>query len=187
MKHYSVTQLIKEEQQGIQHKFLFFWGHQPDVNGQISKSCFSQWWYSPFEVDGVTYITAEHWMMAKKALLFSDNEMYQKIIEAKSPAEAKKLGRLVQNYVEKQWLENRMDIVIQGNYYKFSQHPALSEFLKNTGERILVEASPYDTIWGIGMVERDPNILFPTKWKGENLLGFALMEVRNLLKQNKPL
>ena len=76
-----------------ENKFLFFWGHQPNKDGSISKTCFSQWWLSSFEVDKVIYKTAEHWMMAKKAELFKDNEILAKIIKANSPAEAKKLGR----------------------------------------------------------------------------------------------
>lgn len=74
-------------------KFVFFWGHQPDRSGIITSSCFSQWWVAPFIVDGITYKTAEHWMMAKKALLFDNHDIFEKIVSAKSPAEAKELGR----------------------------------------------------------------------------------------------
>lgn len=163
-------------------KFLFFWGHQPNKDGSISKTCFSQWWLSSFEVDKVIYKTAEHWMMAKKAELFKDNEVLAKIIKANSPAEAKKLGREVRNYDDKLWLANRYEIVKQGNYYKFSQNPDLKKFLINTNERVLVEASPVDPIWGIGMASDHKDIINPEKWKGLNLLGFALMEVRDELR-----
>lgn len=163
-------------------KFLFFWGHQPSKDGTITKTCFSQWWLSSFEVDGITYKTAEHWMMAKKAELFNDDEILEKILQANSPAEAKKLGREVKNYVDSLWLENRYEIVKLGNFHKFSQNPDLKEFLLNTKERILVEASPVDAIWGIGMASDHKDIQNPEKWRGLNLLGFALMEVRDELK-----
>jgi len=166
----------------IESKFLFFWGHQPSKDGTITKTCFSQWWLSSFEVDRIIYKTAEHWMMAKKAELFNDNEVLEKILQANSPAEAKKLGREVKNYNDKLWLENRFEIVKQGNYHKFSQHAALKAFLINTKDRVLVEASPVDPIWGIGMASDHKDVLNPEKWKGLNLLGFALMEVRDELK-----
>jgi len=163
-------------------KFLFFWGHQPNKDGSISKTCFSQWWLSSFEVDKVIYKTAEHWMMAQKAELFKDNEVLEKILQAKSPAEAKKLGREVKNYNENLWLAARYDIVKQGNYHKFSQNTELKTFLLNTKDRVLVEASPVDAIWGIGMAGDHKDVLDPEKWQGLNLLGFALMEVRDELK-----
>ena len=166
----------------IESKFLFFWGHQPSKDRTITKTCFSQWWLSSFEVDRIIYKTAEHWMMAKKAELFNDNEVLEKILQANSPAEAKKLGREVKNYNDKLWLENRFEIVKQGNYHKFSQHAALKAFLINTKDRVLVEASPVDPIWGIGMASDHKDVLNPEKWKGLNLLGFALMEVRDELK-----
>ena len=165
-----------------ENKFLFFWGHQPNKDGSISKTCFSQWWLSSFEVDKVTYKTAEHWMMAKKAELFKDDKILDKILQAKSPAEAKKFGREVKNYNETIWLAARFEIVKQGNYHKFSQNSELKTFLLNTKDRVLVEASPVDAIWGIGMASDHKNALNPAKWQGLNLLGFALMEVRDELK-----
>jgi len=162
-------------------KFLFFWGHQPNEDGSISKTCFSQWWLSSFEVDNVTYKTAEHWMMAKKAELFKDHAVLEKILQAKSPAEAKKLGRQVMNYHENLWLAARFEIVKEGNNHKFSQNPELKTFLLNTKNRVLVEASPVDAIWGIGMAGDHKDVMNPEKWRGLNLLGFALMEVRDEL------
>jgi len=176
---YSLEKLMA---QNSQNKYVFFWGHQPSKDGTITKTCCSQWWISPFVVEGIAYKTAEHWMMAKKAELFNDQEVLEKIIQANSPAEAKKLGREVRNYVDSLWLENRYEIVKQGNFNKFSQNPDLKEFLINTKERILVEASPVDSIWGIGMATDHKNINNPEKWRGLNLLGFALMEVRDELK-----
>ncbi|KIQ25123.1 hypothetical protein RT99_01265 [Flavobacterium sp. MEB061] len=170
------------ENTAAESKFLFFWGHQPNKDGSISKTCFSQWWLSSFEVDKVIYKTAEHWMMAKKAELFKDNVVLEKIIKANSPAEAKKLGREVKNYNETLWLAARFDIVKEGNHHKFSQNPELKTFLLNTKDRVIVEASPVDAIWGIGMAGDHKDVLTPKKWKGLNLLGFALMEVRDELE-----
>jgi ribA/ribD-fused uncharacterized protein len=163
-------------------KFLFFWGHQPNKDRSISKTCFSQWWLSSFEVDKVVYKTAEHWMMAKKAELFGDKEVLEQILKVNSPAEAKKFGREVKNYDDKFWLANRYEIVKEGNYHKFSQNADLKTFLINTNDRVLVEASPVDPIWGIGMASDDKDIMYPEMWKGLNLLGFGLMEVRDELR-----
>ena len=165
-----------------ENKFLFFWGHQPSKDGTITKTCFSQWWESSFIVENIEYKSAEHWMMAKKAKLFNNNEIFEKIIQCKSPAEAKKLGREVKNYNDVIWLKNRFEIVKNGNLHKFSQNQKLLEFLLNTNQRIIVEASPVDPIWGIGMASDHKDVLNPEKWKGLNLLGFALMEVRDELK-----
>ncbi|MBS7256217.1 NADAR family protein [Flavobacterium branchiicola] len=173
---YNIDNIVPES------KFLFFWGHQPNKDGSISKTCFSQWWLSSFDVEGITYKTAEHWMMAKKAELFQDKEIFNKILKVNSPAEAKKLGRLVKNYDDKVWLANRYEIVKEGNYHKFSQNPDLKVFLLNTNDRVLVEASPVDPIWGIGMGGDHKDVFNPKAWKGLNLLGFALMEVRDELK-----
>jgi ribA/ribD-fused uncharacterized protein len=176
---YSLEKLVTSNSE---NKYVFFWGHQSSKDGTITKTCFSQWWISPFEVEGITYKTAEHWMMAKKAELFNDNVVLEKIIQANSPAEAKKLGREVKNYVDSVWLANRYEIVKQGSFHKFNQNSDLREFLISTKERILVEASPVDAIWGVGMASDHKDIHNPEKWQGLNLLGFALMEVRDELK-----
>ena len=165
-----------------QNDFLFFWGNQPSKDGTITKTCFSQWWMSSFKVDEIEYKSAEHFMMAKKAELFEDFEIMNQIIKANSPVDVKKLGREVKNYSDAIWLENRYEIVKTGNFYKFSQNPELQKFLLNTNEKILVEASPVDAIWGIGLASDHKNANNPKEWKGLNLLGFALMEVRDELK-----
>lgn len=121
-------------------------------------------------------------MMAGKARLFSDEETLAKILSAKTPGEAKKLGRLVRNFDDRLWKTARWDIVVQGNVAKFSQHAELAEHLLKTGDAILVEASPFDRIWGIGMAASNPKADNPDQWQGQNLLGFALVEVRERLK-----
>lgn len=181
---YSVEKLVADSSP---KKFLFFWGHQPSKDGSITKSCFSQWWESPFTVDGIEYRSAEHWMMAKKAALFGDGEMEARILGCQSPAEAKKLGREVSGYNEEEWVANRYNIVMQGNYHKFSQNDELKKFLFSTGDRILVEASPVDPIWGIGLDENSAEAVHPENWRGLNLLGFAIMEARERIENNETL
>lgn len=178
---YNKTQTEKDYDAGKKMKYLFFWGHQKSANGEISSSCFSQWWVQGFTIDGHTYPTAEHWMMAEKARLFEDNETLERILIAKSPGEAKKLGRQVKGFDQQIWEENRFEIVVKGNLHKFEQNGELKEYLLNTNKRILVEASPVDAIWGIGLDRNSEFAAVPPKWRGLNLLGFALMEVRDLL------
>ena len=178
---YNLDWLLKEYEELPKVKFLHFWGHQPARNGQVTQSCLSQWWYSPFTIDGVEYRTAEHWMMAEKARLFANNELRQRIITSTSPGEAKALGRMVERFDEETWIAHRQAIVLEGSIQKFIQHPELRTFLLNTGGRVLVEASPVDPIWGIGLAADDRRVDDPAKWKGLNLLGFALMETRDVL------
>lgn len=166
-----------------QEKFdwLFFWGHKQPRDGRVSASCLSQWFPAPFEVEGVGYPTAEHWMMAEKARLFGDAECLARILAAESPAAAKSLGRKVRGFDEERWVGHRFSMVVAGNRHKFSQNRHLAGFLRSTGAKVLVEASPVDRIWGIGLGKDDPDAQNPSSWRGLNLLGFALMEVREQL------
>ncbi len=178
---YTLEWLLEKQEKEEKLKFLFFWGHTQKNPDQIDKSCFSQWYQSPFKVEDIIYHTAEHWMMAQKAFLFSDQEIFEKIIEAQNPGKAKALGRSVTGFDQKIWNENRVEIVINGNLHKFQQNPQLKEYLIQTHPRILVEASPVDNIWGIGIAQDNEKIQEVSAWQGLNLLGFALMEVRDLL------
>lgn len=181
---YSIAWLLAEIEQERRLKYLFFWGHQPSKDGTITKSCLSQWWEMSFVVTGIPYRSAEHWMMAEKARLFGDEQILTQILAAKSPAETKKLGRQIHNFVPQVWEEHKYEIVIAGNLHKFSQHQPLADFLLATGDRVLVEASPVDTIWGIGLSADHPDTERPARWQGPNLLGFALMEVRDQLRRS---
>lgn len=163
---------------GEQLKYLFFWGHRPGRNG-ISSSCFSQWYEASFTVDGEVYRTAEHFMMAAKAELFNDVAIRAQVLEASTPEAAKALGRRVRNFDEAVWNKNRYSIVVSANAEKFAQNPELGRFLQSTGNLILVEASPVDRVWGIGLVKEDDRASNPDYWLGLNLLGFALMQVRS--------
>ncbi len=176
----SQTELIECVSRGNKAKYVFFWGHS-QRGEQVGKSCFSQWYHAPFERDGKRYSTAEHFMMAAKARLFNDHKVEQQILQARHPGEAKQLGRQVRGFHEADWVARRFEIVVAANMAKFSQHQALKNFLLNTGNRVLVEASPVDKIWGIGLTESDDAAANPRLWKGLNLLGFALMTVRQQL------
>lgn len=178
----SKEQLIDYVNHGNRAKYVFFWGHQKPKSG-ISKTCFSQWYESSFDSDGVRYLTAEHYMMASKAKLFGDKHSEEKVIEATNPGEAKKIGRAVLGFNEEVWCERRFEIVVQANLLKFQQNEELGDFLLGTGERVLVEASPVDKVWGIGLAADNSAAENPNLWKGLNLLGFALMEVRELLSK----
>lgn len=182
---YSIEGLKAIINAGIQPKYLFFWGHTAPAGEVVGKFVFSQWYASAFTVDGILYKTAEHWMMAQKALLFDDQDAFQKIIASNKPAEAKALGRTVRNYEEARWNEKKFAIVVQGNIHKFAQNKDLGAYLTGTGDRVIVEASPVDPVWGIGLAQDSPKALDPDTWKGENLLGFALMEARDFLSAGK--
>ncbi|MDA2806123.1 NADAR family protein [Nocardiopsis suaedae] len=173
--------LAEASARGERLRFLFFWGHAPARDGSIGKGCLSQWWPAGFDVDGEHYATAEHWMMAGKARLFGDDRAAARVLEAGTPGGAKHVGREVSGFDEDVWRAHRFDLVVRGSVEKFRQNPGLGGFLLGTGERILVEASPRDRIWGIGLAESDERALDPGRWKGENLLGFALMRARSLL------
>ncbi|MFG2718033.1 NADAR family protein [Streptomyces sp. NPDC048416] len=174
--------LIAQVKSGERIKFLHFWGHAPRRDGALGPSCFSQWWPSPFTVEGVAYATAEHWMMAAKARLFGDAEAERAALTAASPALAKKAGRLVRGFDEAVWCRERYGIVLAGCLHKFGQDEALRAYLLGTGERALVEASPLDRIWGIGLAADAPQAEDPARWRGLNLLGFALGEARARLR-----
>jgi ribA/ribD-fused uncharacterized protein len=142
------------------------------------KGYMSNWFKSPFVYEGITYNNGEQYMMHQKALLCGDITTAKKIMETERPDEQKFLGRCIQNYDEAAWSANRESIVFKGLCQKFLQNPKLHHLLKSTGDKVLVEASPYDCIRGVGLEEEDPLILDEANWKGQNLLGKVLMKVR---------
>lgn len=156
-------------------------GHTVAKDGIAGKTCLSQWYPSSFTVDGKLYPTAEHWMMAGKAKLSGDGEVLQQIWEAPDPQAAEALGRTVRNFDDKVWKSTAHSIVTEGNYHTFSQNEELKAFLLATGDAVIVKASPRDQIWGIGLGQDNPHAIDPTHWRGQNLLGFALMDVRETL------
>lgn len=143
---------------------------------------FSNFTKSTFIVDGVNFACGEQWMMAAKARLFDDIEIYNKILRTSTPTQIKKLGRQVKNFDDDVWKSQRYGLVKTGLLEKFRQNQAYKELLISTGDQIIVEASPTDKIWGVGLKETDPKIHDPSKWKGLNLLGKVLMEIRQELQ-----
>jgi ribA/ribD-fused uncharacterized protein len=151
----------------------------------------SQWHPSKFfDQNGVLYETAEHYMMAEKARAFNDQTALENIMGSKSPREQKGFGRKVGTYdgADKfdsaKWDALCQDVVFRGTLFKFSQNPDLRAQMAASGEKMMVEASPVDKIWGIGLAEEDPRALDPNQWLGKNLLGIAIMRVRKLFKDN---
>lgn len=182
----SVADLLAAEEAGLRLKYLHFWGHTPKAPGVVGAECLSQWLPSAFTVDGVTFATAEHYMMWRKAMLFGDAEVAARILPVGHPKEAKDLGREVRGFVQATWEAERFGIVRDASVAKFGQHADLRAFLLGTGNRVLVEASPRDRVWGIGMSAGHEDAGHPARWRGLNLLGFALMEARDRLRAEDP-
>ncbi|MEV7009512.1 NADAR family protein [Streptosporangium sp. NPDC051022] len=177
----SVAEAVAAERNGERLRFLFFWGHRPPRDGGVGAGCLSQWWETAFTAEGHLFRSAEHYMMAHKAWLFGDDETAAGILAAEHPGAAKRLGREVRGFDEAVWNEHRYEIVVRGSVAKFGAHPELRAFLLGTGTRVLVEASPVDRIWGIGLATDDERAATPSTWQGLNLLGFALMDARDAL------
>lgn len=150
--------------------FVFFWG-----------GTFSQWCPSIFEIDGVEYNCCEQYMMAKKALLFGDFNTLNKIINTSSPREQKQFGREVVFFEKEKWEKYCKKFVYDANYAKFTQNESMYNELINTGTKEIVEASPEDKIWGIGLHEDDSKAWDKSTWEGTNWLGEAIMLVRDKL------
>lgn len=151
--------------------------HNPDEeNGYLSN-----WYPSRFTVNNVNFSSMEQYMMYKKAVCFGDKDMANKILATDDVAEIKAFGRLVANYNESYWNGVRQIVVFEGLTAKFSQNEDLKAKLKATDNSILAECAVKDRIWGIGLSMNNPDRLQIDKWKGQNLLGYALMMVRERL------
>jgi len=163
-------------QQGASAKpFVMFW----KPGEPATPACLSQWQPSAFLECADRYVCAEQYMMSEKARVFGDEEAERRIMATSDPAAMLRLGRQVRSFEASTWDEVKHAIVLNGNYAKFSQDAALREYLLGTGDAVLVEASPRDAIWGIGLGAGDDRALDPQLWRGQNMLGFALMEVRD--------
>ena len=151
--------------------------HRPEAeNGYLSN-----WYMSDFEVDGIEYSSMEQYMMYQKAKYFRDESMMDEILKTRDVSLIKKLGRCVSNYDSTYWNGIRQIVVYRGVYEKFNQNPDLKEKLKGTGDAILAECVRSDKIWAIGLSIDDEDRLDISKWKGQNLLGYVLMMVREEL------
>lgn len=148
--------------------------HNPDEeNGYLSN-----WFHSDFSIDEIEFSSMEQYMMYKKAVCFSDKKIAEEILSINDVAEIKRLGRQISNYNDNIWNGKRQIIVYEGLLAKFSQNYSLKKMLKNTGDAMLVECAVRDKIWGIGLSMSDPKRLNIDEWRGQNLLGYALMQVR---------
>lgn len=139
---------------------------------------FSQWHMKDMIIDGITYNCCEQYMMAEKARLFKDEETLALIMEAKTPRDQKRLGRLVKNFDATVWNKVCEEVVYRANFAKFNE-PAMANYLLEFGNVEFVEASPVDLIWGIGLHEDDELAIDKSKWRGTNWLGEAITRVRN--------
>ena len=148
-------------------------------------SVFSQWAYGPFVLHGTTYNCAEQYMMACKARLFGDTDALEKIMATDSPSEQKALGRQVRGFKVDVWEKVAKKYVTEANVAKFSQNEEFKKILLSTGERMIVEASPVDRIWGIGLDSSDPAVFDLNRWRGHNWLGLCIMEARDIIRGRK--
>jgi ribA/ribD-fused uncharacterized protein len=179
---YDVHELRERLHAGETFTYRHFYGHTPQKNGRLSNAVFSQFYTCRFEIDGQAYYWAEQWMMAGKARLFDDTTSLHKILGAHSPQECKQFGREVANYNNDMWNAARFDLVTKGNVAKFGQNEGLKAYLLETGNEILAEAAAQDKIWGTGLDRGDPLANDPLQWPGLNLLGFALIRAREILR-----
>ena len=175
----SVEHLARAVEDGASFDYLMFFGATPGP--QLTRACLSNWWEQSFELDGMEWPTVEHYMMYAKAKLFGDEERMAQVRNAKTPKAAKALGRKVTPYGDVAWGSRRYGAVMRACEAKFSQNAELRDFLKATEGKVLVEASPWDRVWGIGLRDTSPEASDPRQWKGANLLGFVLMDVRDAL------
>lgn len=167
---------------GQSFTYLPFYGHSAEP-GRITNAVYSQFYPIDFEVDGERFRWAEQWMMAAKARLFGDQEALAAVLSAAEPQACKRIGRSVRNYCDERWNAARFDLVVEGNVAKFGQNAPLLDHLLASGDAILVEAAPSDQIWGIGCGRDDPAVHDLLRWRGRNLLGFALVKVRAILRR----
>lgn len=183
--NYSNAWLIQQIITGETPSYTCFLSDRCMQNADWDTNCFNENYYAPFKVEGIVYNTVQHWLMAQKAALFYDAVSMEKIIACKTAAHAKLLGSQIKQVDEDVWLANAYALVVKGNVHKFAQHGTLKQKLINTSHSIIVAITPNDCLWGNGM-NYQPNQPFnPIKWKGANLLGYALMDVRDILLAEK--
>jgi ribA/ribD-fused uncharacterized protein len=162
---------LKQNKMRETEKYVLFWS-----------GIYSQWYAAPMMINGIKFNTCEQYMMYQKALLFKDEEVANEIMKETNPRNQKALGRKIRNFNDQEWKQNCMRIVYEANLAKFTQNPELRAALLSTGDKILVEASPKDFIWGIGMHYDDEGVENPANWKGTNLLGQTLTLVKHEIK-----
>ena len=160
----------------VRDGYALFWSEWP-----------SQWTWSPFTIDNVRYNCAEQWMMASKARLFDDKESLRMIMGATDPSDQKRYGRKVRGFDEQKWSSVAYKVVLQGTLEKYRQNKELCDKLIATAGLTMVEASPKDKIWGIGLDKSHKDATKPGRWLGKNLLGKALDEARAIIMKERGL
>jgi ribA/ribD-fused uncharacterized protein len=155
----------------ITNKYVFFWGSE-----------LSNWFECRFRYKGITFFNSEQAFMWEKAVYFGDMKVAEEILKTPSPSYCKALGKTVKNFDAAKWLPKGYEVMVAVNLAKFNQNSRLKHTLISTDNKIIVEASPYDTIWGIGLGSEDDRCLDESQWRGQNLLGKALMDVRKKLR-----
>jgi ribA/ribD-fused uncharacterized protein len=160
----------------VTDEFVFFF---------TNRDIFSNWYIASFKINEMYFNCVEQYMMYQKAKLFHDRETAIRIMNTEEPAKQKMLGRLVKDFDDTQWVKYRLDFVKDACVAKYRQNPELLKILLETDSKTIVEASPYDRIWGIGLAKDHPDIENPRKWRGLNLAGKALMIARKILKKEQ--
>ena len=160
----------------VRDGYALFWSEWP-----------SQWTHSPFTLGGKRYNCAEQHMMAEKARLFKDDAALKKIMSTSDPSDQKRWGREVRGFDANKWSSVCFDVVLRGSLEKYRQNPELCEKLLATGNLTMVEASPKDKIWGIGMDKNHKDATKPGRWLGKNLLGKALDQARAIIRKERDL
>jgi ribA/ribD-fused uncharacterized protein len=141
----------------------------------------SQWYPSPFTIDGVRFVNCEQRMMYMKGKVFGDEEAMREVMLTEDPKRHKEIGRSVKNFDVDTWSAKAYQVVVEANYAKYSQNPELRQFLIDSGSRKFVECAPYDKIWGNGLNITQTLQSPEAMWEGTNLLGKAIMDVREMI------
>ena len=157
--------------------------YETDTHIYFYGSVFSQWAMRDMTIDNIKYCTCEQFMMAEKARLFGDDHALSQIMKACDPSVQKSWGKKVKNFDKDKWEEIAQDVVYKANYAKFTQNDDCYEELMRSGDKVIVEASPYDCIWGVGLGSDNPKVLDEKNWRGTNWLGEAIMKVRETIKR----
>ncbi|WP_305768236.1 NADAR family protein [Candidatus Epulonipiscium viviparus] len=176
---YDINWLIQEKNV----EYFAFWGHKTRNSGKLTSSCLNQWWASDFIYENEKYWCMEQFMMEQKALMFNDVLTWSEIRNCNDQKKIRKLGKKVTMFDEEIWNERREEILLKGNLAKFLCNESIKEFLLSTENKVLVEISPYDKVLGVGLNKNDSRLEDINAWQGKNLLGFALMTVRDWIRE----
>ncbi|KJE19628.1 ribA/ribD-like protein [Frankia torreyi] len=177
----SIEDLRRLEHQAAPLRFRYFWGQRQAVADGTGAGCLSLRWPARFAVDGVDYPSAQHYVLARKAGLFGDQAAAEAVLALPAPISLAAIGRRIRGFDEAVWDRHRYAVALAANSAKFAQNAILRTYLAGTAGLVLADISPRDRVWGIGCDRDDDRAGRPSAWPGRNLLGFALMEVRDAL------